>query len=72
MKKRKCPAGMALGCICYAVGGGLMCCGDVLPSYRLANEPYPEEWVNLMFSLGIICFVLGTVFFIWWRLGRRK
>lgn len=72
MKKGKRPAGLALGGVCYAVGCGLICCADIFPSYRLANAPYPEGRVNLIFFLGMICFALGTVFLVWWSLGRRK
>lgn len=72
MKKGKRSAGLILGGVCYVVGGGLMCCADILPSYRPASAPYPEEWVKLMVFLGIICFILGYVFIVWWKLGRRK
>ena len=67
-----CTVWAILGGVCYAVGGGLFCCADILPSYRPADAPYPTEWVRVMGVLATICILLGIAFFIWYHSGRKK
>ena len=72
MKKGTHPVRAVLAVVCYAVGGGLFCYADILPSNLPADAPYPTEQVRLMGILATIFILLGCAFFVWYRSGRKK